>query len=199
MNRTMDFYHRHTGVNEFSRQAMMESIDVAMGKDGMLYIGNVKFLNGEPVSSKPVEMTSQGPHINGIDAYKWISAGDACHIYGGSHKAYIAVDYDRRDEMSTPIVNISSGTTAGFRYLQFGNNAPERVSVVLDRHKKVKVNVRIDSYRGRIAATLDFSENEFEKTAQLDFGIVGKHAVYFEFLLEEEGAVVEFDRFSFDM
>ena len=32
------FYHRHTGVNEFSRQAMMEPIDVAMGKDGMLYI-----------------------------------------------------------------------------------------------------------------------------------------------------------------
>lgn len=93
----------------------------------------------------------------------------------------------------------TSGTTAGFRYLQFGNNAPERVSVVLDRHKKVKVNVRIDSYRGRIAATLDFSENEFEKAAQLDFGIVGKHAVYFEFLSEEEGAVVEFDRFSFDM
>ena len=55
----------------------------------------------------------------------------ACHIYGGSHKAYIAVDYDRRDEMSTPIVNISSGTTTGFRYLQFVNNAPERVSVVL--------------------------------------------------------------------
>ena len=29
------FYHRHTAVNEFSRQAMMEPIDVAMGKDGM--------------------------------------------------------------------------------------------------------------------------------------------------------------------
>ena len=54
-----------------------------------------------------------------------------CVPYLRSHKAYIAVDYDRRDEMSTPIVNISSGTTAGFRYLQFGNNAPERVSVVL--------------------------------------------------------------------
>ena len=34
------FYHRQTGVNEYSRQAMLEPIDVAMGKDGSLYIGD---------------------------------------------------------------------------------------------------------------------------------------------------------------
>lgn len=50
------FYHRQTGVNEYSRQAMLEPIDVAMGKDGMLYIGDVKYLNGEPVASGVVEI-----------------------------------------------------------------------------------------------------------------------------------------------
>lgn len=40
------FYHRQTGVNEFSRQAMMEPIDVAMGKDGALYIGKVRYVAG---------------------------------------------------------------------------------------------------------------------------------------------------------
>ncbi len=192
------FYHRQTGVNEFSRQAMLEPIDVAMGKDGMLYIGKVRYLNGEPVDSKPVEMTSQGPHINGLDAYKWISAGYACHIYGSTTKAYIRPEYERREDISTPVVNISSGTTVGFRYLQFGNNTPRQVSVVLGIHKNLVVNVRIDSYRGWIAASIEFGENEMEKTAELTAGIIGKHAVYFEFLSEESEAISEFDRFSFD-
>ena len=191
------FYHRQTGVNEFSRQAMLEPIDVAMGKDGMLYIGNVRFLNGEPVSSGPVEMTSQGAHINGLDAYKWILAGYACHIYGGSTRAYVKPVYEKRADISAPVVGISSGTTVGFRYMQFGNNAPKAVRVVLGSHRKLKVNIRIDSYNGRIAASMDFNENQKELETALDFGIVGRHAVYFDFLSDEEGEIAEFDRFSF--
>lgn len=191
------FYHRQTGVNEYSRQAMLEPIDVALGKDGLLYIGNVRFLNGEPVSSGPVEMTSQGPHINGLDAYQWISAGYACHIHGSSTRAYIRPGYEKRDDISTPVVNLSSGTTVGFRYLQFGNNSPKQVQVVLGSHRKLKVNVRIDSYQGRIVAAMEFSEKEQEKTAELTSAVIGKHAVYFEFLSEETGAIAEFDRFTF--
>lgn len=36
-----------------------------------------------------------------------------------------------------------------------------------------------------------------EKTADLTSGIIGKHAVYFAFLSEQEGAVAEFDSFTF--
>ena len=191
------FYHRQTGVNEFSRQAMLEPIDVAMGKDGLLYIGDVKYLNGEPVSSGPVEMTSQGAHINGLDAYKWISAGYACHIYGSSTRAYIRPGYEKREDISTPVVNMSSGTTVGFRYLQFGNNTPKQVQIVLGAHKNLKVNVRMDSYRGRIVACANFEENEMDKIVDLTSAVIGRHAVYFEFLSEEAGAVAEFDRFCF--
>ena len=192
------FYHRQTGVNEFSRQAMLEPIDVAMGRDGKLYIGDVKFLNGEPVASCPVEMTSQGAHINGLDAYKWISAGYACHIHGGTIRAYIKPVYCKDDDISAPVTDISSGMTVGLRYLQFGNNAPVGVNVILGTHKRVKVNVRLDSYRGRIAAELDFDEDEYDKSSKLYFGIVGKHAVYFEFISDEDGMIAEFDRFTFD-
>lgn len=192
------FYHRQTGVNEFSRQAMLEPIDVAMGIDGKLYIGDVKYLNGEPVSSNVVEMTSQGPHINGLDAYKWISAGYACHIYGSKTRAYIKPLYEQTDDISTPVVDMSSGTTVGFRYLQFGANSPKTVTAVLGEHKALKVNVRIDSYRGKIVASMDFDANESKKTAILTSGVVGKHAVYFEFISEEEGVVASFDRFTFD-
>ena len=191
------FYHRQTGVNEFSRQAMLEPIDVALGGDGTLYIGDVRYLNGEPVSSRPVEMTSQGPHINGLDASRWISAGYACHIYGGSQRAFIRPCYEQRPDASSPIVGITSGTTAGFRYLQFGSNPFRTVTVVLDQHQPLTVNVRLDSCRGRVIATLDFSGGEQEQTAVLTAGVIGKHAVYFEFLSDEAGEIAVFNRFTF--
>ena len=192
------FYHRQTGVNEFSRQAMLEPIDVALGKDGRLYIGDIKFLAGEPVSSKPVEMTSQGAHINGLDARKWISAGYACHIYGSKPRAYVKPVYEERDDISSPVVDMSSGTTVGFRYLQFGNNTPKTVSVVLGKHKDLTINVRLDSYRGRIISSFGAKSSENEITAALNCGVIGKHAVYFEFISSEDGVAAEFDRFTFD-
>ena len=191
------FYHRQTGVNEFSRQAMLEPVDVALGSDGALYIGDIRYLNGEPVSSRPVEMTSQGAHVNGLDAFSWISAGYACHIHGSRQRAYVEPRYEQRDDISTPVVGITSGTTVGFRYLQFGGNAPRTVTAVMNRHRPMKVNVRLDSYRGRVAACLDFSGEENEKTAALTTGVVGKHAVYFEFMSDADGEIASFDRFTF--
>ena len=191
------FYHRQTGVNEFSRQAMLEPVDVALGKDGALYIGDIRYLNGEPVSSRPVEMTSQGAHINGLDARQWISAGYACHIHGSGMRAYIEPRYEQQDDVSTPVVGITSGTTVGFRYLQFGSNPPRTVTLVTDRHQPMTVNVRLDSCRGRIIARLDFSGNAQEQTTGLLAGVVGKHAVYFEFLSDQPGEIASFNRFTF--
>ncbi len=191
------FYHRQTGVNEFSRQAMLEPVDVALGGDGALYIGDIRYLKGEPVSSRPVEMTSQGPWINGLDAFKWISAGYACHIHGGSRRAYVEPRYERREDLSTPVVGITSGTTVGFRYLQFGVHSPRSVTVALEKHPPLTVRVRLDSCGGRVIACLDFTGTENEKTASLACGVIGKHAVYFEFLSENAGGETSFDRFTF--
>ncbi|MBR1861304.1 MAG: family 43 glycosylhydrolase [Lachnospiraceae bacterium] len=192
------FYHRHSGTTEYSRQAMLEPIDVALGKDGRLFIGDIKFLAGEPVSSGPVEMTSQGAHINGLDAYKWISAGYACHIHGSRKNAHIRPVYDMRDDVSSPIDLITDGTTVGFRYIQFGNNTPKTVTVVLDGAKKLKINLRIGSYRGRVVSTLCFDGSSNESTAPLNTGVIGKCAVYFEFVSDDKDADFSFDRFTFD-
>jgi hypothetical protein len=192
------FYHRQTGTNEYSRQAMLEPVDVAMGSDGKIYIGDITYRCGEPVSAKPVEMTSQGPHVNGLDARKWISAGYACHIHGGSRRAYIRPEYEERDDLSAPVVDITSGVTVGFRYLQFGANTPKTVTAVLEKAQKVQVRVRLDSYRGRIVSLLEYDGSETERTAALDTGIIGKHAVYFEFLLQDPEETCIFDRFTFD-
>ena len=72
------------------------------------------------------------------------------------------------------------------------------MSIVLGEHKNLTVNVRIDSYRGRIISSVDIDAYKKEASASLNCGVTGRHAVYFEFLSKEEGAVAEFDRFSFD-
>lgn len=193
------FYHRQTGLNEYSRQAMIEPVDVALGTDGKLYIGDIKYLNGEAVSSKPVEMTSQGAQVNGIDAYLWISAGYACHIYGSKKRAYVKPGYEEKEDISTPVVDITSGTTVGLRYLQFGTVPPKTVTAVLTESSRVKVLVRIDSYKGRIVAELDFDGKNNESTAKLLTGIIGRHAVYFEFVSDSANESFGFDRFTFDL
>lgn len=192
------FYHRQTGLNEFSRQAMLEPVDAALGSDGRLYIGKIRYLDGEPVSQTVVEMTSQGAHVNGLDAFKWISAGYACHVSGSTTRAYVVPGYEKREDISTPVAGLSGGSTVGFRYLQFGANTPVSVTAVLGRHKALRMNVRADSRRGRVIASAELLPDEYEKTVPVTCGIVGKHAVYFEFLSDEEGEVCVFDRFTFN-
>jgi len=60
-------------------------------QNGHLYIGDISYENGNPVSQRPVEMTSQGANLNGIDAYLEISAGYACHMYDGSGDSIYSV------------------------------------------------------------------------------------------------------------
>lgn len=192
------FYHRQTGVNEFSRQAMIEPVDVAMDKNGKLFIGKVEYKNGEPVSSGVVEMTSQGPQVNGLDSRKWISAGYAVHIYGGSKKAYVKPVYEKVDSASSPVVEITSGTRVGLRYLQFGLNTPKTVTACVNALADVTVNVRLDTYDGRIISSYNMSKGEKEFTSPLTCGILGKHAVYFEFISNSKDDIAEFDKFTFD-
>ena len=192
------FYHRQTGTNEFSRQAMLEPVDVALGKDGRLYIGAIRYEHGQPVSCGPVEMTSQGAHVNGLDAFKWISAGYACHIYGSKVRSYVQPVYEKDDDISSPVVNITDGTTVGFRYLNFGANSPKTVTGLFTATAPVRVAVRLDTYDGREIAAFDCPAGEHTLTASLTTGVIGKHAVYFAFASETDGPVISFDRFTFD-
>ncbi len=189
------FYHRQTGTDEYSRQGMIEPVDIAVAKDGKIYIGDITYVGGEPVASKPVEMTSQGASINGIDAYKIISAGYACHI-SPLGQAYIQPVYEQVEGVSAPVVNIGDKTTVGFRYLQFGTTAPKSVTVAAEVSKKTTVRVHIDDWRGRVAAELELAPQKTQCCAPLNFGIIGKHAVYFEFL-GDCGA--KFDWFTFSV
>ena len=188
------FYHRQTGRDEYSRQAMLEPVDVAMGKDGKVYIGKITRKDGEPVSSGPVEMTSQGPQVNGINAREWISAGYACHLHGGREAAWIEPVYEQREDVSAPVKNISDGTAVGFRYLQFGTTPPKQIRTVMKAEGTGTVSVRLDSTEGKEIAKTGIRDGE--TTTVLTDSVTGKHAVYFVFRLETGKA--EMDRFTFD-
>ena len=187
------FYHRQTGTDEYSRQAMLEPIDAAQGKDGKVWLGKIIYRDGEPIASCPVEMTSQGPQVNGIDARKWISAGYACHLYGGTEAAWIEPVYEERDDVSAPVRNITGRTSVGFRYLQFGLNAPRKLTVVLRTEGEGTVSVRLDTPGGKEIAKAEVKDGEICIPVQ---GAVGKHAVYFVFNMTKGAA--EFDCFTFD-
>ena len=187
------FYHRHTGTDEFSRQGMIEPVDIATGSDGKIYIGVITYVNGEPVGSKPVEETSSGASANGIDARKIISAGYACHI-SPLHQAYVKPVYEQVDGVSSPIVNIKSGTTVGFRYLQFGTKSPDRVIISATSTGNMSVNVRVDDWKGRVVAKISLAPTEALHEATIGAGIIGKRAVYFEF---EGDGEAEMDWVSF--
>lgn len=200
------FYHRQTGIDEFSRQAMIEPVDVAMDKNGKIFIGKITYKNGEPVKSVPVEMTSQGVHVNGLDARKWISAGYACHLFGGAKGganggadgAYIKAVYEQTDSVTAPVVNITNGLTVGFRYLQFGTVSPESVSVQINALEDLTVNVRIDTFDGKCISSIHMKKGESESVAKLTAAAIGKHALYFEFLGKTGTPIAEFLRFTLD-
>ena len=192
------FYHRQTGRDEYSRQAMLEPIDAAQGEDGAVYLGKVAYHDGKPVSSMPVEMTSQGAHVNGLDARKWISAGYCCHLYGGKHQAWIAPVYEKDPDISAPVRDLSDGLGVGFRYLQFGNNSPETVTVRANVCRPVTVHVRLDARDGKEIACFPVMPCQAEITSSLTAPVIGKHAVYFVFHTDGEEPVGEFDRFTFD-
>ena len=190
------FYHRQTGTDEYARQAMLEPIDAAQGKDGKVFLGKIEYRDGEPVSCGPVEMTSQGPQVNGLNAREWISAGYACHLHGGKENAYIVPVYEKRADISAPVKNITDGTAAGFRYLQFGSEPPETVTAVVKAEQETRISLRLDSPDGREIASMTVRNGQTENIAPLKDRITGKHAVYFVFETGEGKA--EFDRFTFD-
>ena len=205
------FYHRQTGCNAYSRQAMVEPVDIAMGKDGKIYIGKITYENGEPVSSDVVEATSQGFYLDGLDAFSIISAGYTCHMYDGLGKPMYQGNAEGTNEGvrvahiqpvyegdSSPVVDIQSGATIGFKYLNFGTEGASKAELTGDIPAGFKISIRLDSYDGKTVSTAEVSEDSKAVVFELSEKITGKHAVYFEFKTEnaEDRAIFDFFRFQ---
>ena len=205
------FYHRQTGCNEYSRQAMVEPVDIATGKDGKIYIGKITYENGEPVSSDVVEATSQGFYLDGLDAFATISAGYTCHMYDGLGKPMYqdnaeGTNKDKRvahirpvyEGDSSPVVDIQSGATIGFKYLNFGIEGASKAELTGDIPAGFKISIRIDSYDGKTVSVAEVTEDSKTVVFELGEKITGRHAVYFGFNTENAEDRAVFDCFRFE-
>ena len=206
------FYHRQTGCNEYSRQAMVEPVDIAMGKDGKIYIGKITYENGEPVKSDVVEATSQGFYLDGLDAFAVISAGYTCHMYDGLGKPMYQGNAEGTNEGvrvahiqpvyegdSSPVVDIQSGATIGFKYLNFGTEGASKAVLTGEIPAGTTVSIMLDSYNGKTIATTEVSADSKEITFELTEKVTGKHAVYFGFMNNDEEKRSIFDTFRFEL
>ncbi len=122
------FYHRQTGHDEYSRQAMVAPIEVTVekGKGGKVIISEGEY-------------TSEGFETSGLDLFKTYPAGIACYfvpdddvpasepslIYRGPYPYATHYNIDPRQTLSdlelhsTPIVNCVAGSTLGYKYFNF--------------------------------------------------------------------------------
>lgn len=95
------FYHRQTGLNEFSRQAMVSPITVSVeeGPEGKVTISEAEY-------------TSEGFASNGLNPLEVHSAAIACwYTYG----PYVEPGYEKGDR----IVNNIDGAIVGYKYFNF--------------------------------------------------------------------------------
>lgn len=202
------FYHRMIGTDEFARQAMLEPIEVEIGKDGRVYIGKiVRDENGEPIAAHEAEMTSQGAHINGLDARCIIQAGYACHLTSetegttaltqSSKGAYIKPVYDKEEGVVSPILGIKNGTVAGFKYINFGETAPKELYVALRNVVDgAEITVRTEN---ELAAKIVTEEGKREYSVPVLSELRGRRKLFFEFKYKNEKAdICEFESFTFE-
>ena len=135
-------YHRQTGTNEYSRQAMVAPVEVIV-EEGP----------GGKVTISEGEVTSEGFMTQGLNPLDKIPAGLACY-HVGPQKAYTEGYQNSRpyikptyfDPKSTagpfnqkepfcPVVNITSGSVIGYKYLNF--------SKLRDKDGKYEINMEI--------------------------------------------------------
>lgn len=189
------FYHRCIDNSMYSRQAVVEAIDVSVTDEGAVVI-------------KEAEVTSQGFEINGLNPFKKQTAGSACFMTGGPQ---IQAHYDKSNSGSN-VINIKDGSIVGFKYLNFDAGRGTRqqdlmavellpkgtsgtVDIMLDRPWESDGGTRIGSFG--ISSTDD--AEGVVKTAQIDTlsSLQGKHALYFVFHSDGSDEICDLQAFQF--
>ena len=202
-------YHRSINNDGFSRQATVEPVRLEVTETGELIITGTRNIEDESGNVYTgAEVTSQGFEINGLNPYKYHSAGITSFLLGGP---YVKATYDTwRDE--APVVNIRNNSIVGFKYFNFSNQPETGQSNQLEVYITPKGNagtieVMLDSpweKRGGIKlGSLSFTSDLEQKLTKLVFPvpapdeIEGKRALFFIFNTESSDELCEFNGFKF--
>lgn len=204
------FYHRQTGTNEFSRQAMVSPINVEVveGEEGY-----VKISEGE--------YNSEGFALDGLDPFKRYAAGIACYYtqpdgarqdypnmyYSGSYPQPVYANFEGvenpydKQYNECPMVNNTAGSVVGYKYFNFSKLSAKRKVRLLLGYIPEGIKGRMEVYLdnpcpdqgGKKLGCLKFNGRNagIEKQSRIRLkgmkGLQGKHAIYFVFSSKEKG------------
>lgn len=198
------FYHRQTGVNEYSRQAMVAPIDVKVteGPNGKVEISEAEY-------------TSEGFEINGLSVGRRYPAAIACWLTGPSATtrdekgnsiytgSYVEATYlknipegdayDLRWNVN-PVVNNTDGSIVGYKYFNLDGLKKSSAKLVLrmkTQGPQGQVRVMIDSpweaTGGQCVGQINLTGKTAPKAKDVSVtlkglsGKTGRHALYLVF------------------
>lgn len=203
-------YHRAINNDGYSRQATVEPVEVTVTEAGEVIItGTRTIVDDYGNVYKGAEVTSQGFEINGLNPYKYYSAGIACYLLGGP---YVKAAYDTWSD-AAPVVNIQRDAIVGFKYFNFSDRPQDGLSPQLEvyitpKGAEGKIDVMLDSpwedRGGSLLGSVSFPAGMEEQLAKLVIPmpavdqLEGKHAVFFVFRSESREQICEFDGFKFN-
>jgi len=202
------FYHRQTGLDEYSRQAMVSPIDVKVieGPDG-----KVEICEGE--------YTSEGFATEGLNPYKKYSAGIACYYTGPtpSHQeyprmiytgSYIQNTYNKPaegqdsyscDTQNNPMVNNVDGSVFGYKYfnmnlLKKGKSKLELELIPqgIDGTITIMMDSPFTEKGGKVLGTIQVKTSDAQQLAKYSSAlkglskVSGKHSIFFKFSSAEK-------------
>ena len=215
------FYHRQTGLDEFSRQAMVAPIEVQVteGIHGKVYISEGEY-------------TSEGFAIQGLNPFKRHSAGITCYYTGpkpaihnwpnktffGSYVKPLRLErvpqgdpYDLSVNHN-PVINNTDGSTIGYKFFNFDYtySVPHlqlKMNVLplgVDATIEVYVDSPYPSRGGKLVGEFKLSSSLAKKITELKTDVPalsqyqGKHALFFVVKSAKKGkSVCELHDFVF--
>lgn len=209
------FFHRVTNDNPYARQSMVEPINVEITPQGDVLITGLTTLtdvNGNHY--KGAEVTSQGWEINGLDPYKYYSAGYACWVTPAAlmlpgvgatpgNRPYVAGAWDVWNN-DNPIVNIRDSSIVGYKYFNFTKESGTKLDLYLTpAGQDFTIDIMMDTPwpAGTANAGVKIGELKVSRDAvqqktrftvpvpALD-EVEGKHAIFFVFRSENADAVL---------
>ncbi|HOB08384.1 MAG: family 43 glycosylhydrolase [Limnochordia bacterium] len=203
-------YHRAINNDGYSRQATAEPVEVRVTETGELIItGTRQIVDDYGNVYTGAEVTSQGFEINGLNPYKYCSAGITCYLLGGP---YVKATYDTwRDD--APVVNIRSYAIVGFKYFNFSAAPQDGKSTELEvyitpKGAEGKIEVWLGSpweeRGGSLLGGVSFPAGLEERLTKLVIPVPeadrleGKQAVYFVFRSDSREQICEFNGFKFN-
>ena len=129
------FYHRVTNAHNFSRQALVDPINIDITPEGDVKITGVKTITDiDGNYYQGVDVTSQGFEMDGLDPYKYYSAGYACWITPArnqdSNYTYVGGTWDIWNN-DNPIVRIRNSSIVGYKYFNFTKQPGTNIDIHL--------------------------------------------------------------------